>query len=209
MHPRTPSPTGLLTVIVGFAALLLVALDRFSLVPVLAPIADTLYGWLLPLGAAGLLLGALNLLGVHLQRILAGASGWGHSLALVAAAVAVFTAGILNPDGAASPLVEWLFDALIAPGQATLFALLAFFMAAAAFRFIRLGRPGGGWLLAGALTMLLGQLPAVGGLALPPAFASFAAWALELPAAAAMRGAILGSSLALLLVGGRLLLRGE
>lgn len=206
---RSLSPIGLLTVAVGLLALILVGLDRFALVPALTPYADTLYSWLLPLGAAGLLLGALNLLGVHLQRILAGAHGWTYSLALVAAAVAVFTAGVLNPAGAASPLVEWFFDTLIAPGQAALFALLAFFMAAAAYRFIRLGRPGGGWLLAGALTMLLGQLPAVGGLTLPPPFASFAAWALELPAAAAMRGAILGSALALLLLGSRLLLRGE
>src|SRR5690242_16801919 len=89
-----------------------------------------------------------------------GVAGWPHSLALVATLVAVFVAGLLNANGVRGPIVEWIFDSVIAPGQATLFALTAFFMAAAAFRWLRIGRAGGGWMLVGALLILLAQMPA-------------------------------------------------
>ncbi len=87
---------------------------------------------------------------------------------------------------AESSLTEWLFDAIIAPGQATLFALLAFFMIAAAYRLLR-GRNGGGWMLA-ALLMLTAQAlqPACG---CRPASLAFAGWTLDVPVMATLRGA--------------------
>ena len=98
-----------------------------------------------------------------------------------------------------------MFDAIIAPGQASLFALLVFFMAAAAFRHLRLDRPGGAWMLAGALLVLLAQWPLLAQW-LPPAFAGVTFWLLDGPVMAALRGLLLGSGIALLVIGLRLLL---
>ncbi|MDQ3249115.1 MAG: hypothetical protein M3Q45_07880, partial [Chloroflexota bacterium] len=87
---------------------------------------------------------------------------------------------------------------------AMLFALTAFFMAAAAYRVLRVGRTGGAWMLTGVLLMLVAQMPVASNL-LPPAWAALAGWTLTYPVMATLRGALLGSALALLIAGVRFL----
>ncbi len=203
------SPTLLLTrsitVIALVAIFALLALDRAQVFgDALRPFANRLFAWAIVLGGVALLLGAINVAWVHLRRVQVGAPDWIGSLALLVALFVVLAAGLVDPAGTANPLVEWLFDAIIAPGQATLFALLVFFMAAAAYRYLRIGRPGGAWILVGALLMMLTQLPVASGW-LPPGVANFTVWLLEQPGMAALRGALLGSSLALALVGLRMI----
>ncbi len=72
-------------------------------------------------------------------------------------------------------------------------------MVAAAYRYLRVGRNGGGWMLASALLLLTAQAP-VSGVWMPPALAQFAAWMLDVPGMATLRGALMGSSIALALV---------
>lgn len=194
-----------LVLLILISCLVLVILDRTGLMPPLRSLTTLLYTWTILLGAFALLLGVVNVLLVHVQRIQSGQSGWPYSLALVATLVAVFVAGLLQTDGVRSSMLEWIFDSLIAPGQAMLFALTAFFMAAAAFRWLRIGRVGGAWMLAGALAILLIQMPAANS-ALSPAWSQLANWTLSGPIMAIMRGALLGSGLALLISGVRFLL---
>lgn len=187
------------------ACLLLVVADRIGVMPLLRLVTTTLYRWAILLGAFALLLGVVNVLLVHIRRIQSGLAGWPHSLALVAALVAVFVAGLLNTDGIRGAIIEWVFDSIIAPGQATLFALTAFFMAAAAFRWLRIGRAGGGWMLMGALLILLVQMPAANN-ELSPFWGYLTNWMVSVPIMATMRGALLGSGLALLIAGVRFLI---
>jgi hypothetical protein len=126
-------------------------------------------------------------------------------LLLIVALAVVLVIGLFSTTGVRSPLVELFFDAIIAPGEATLFALLAFFMAAAAYRYLRIGRPGGVWLLAGVLLVFAVQMPIVNA-ALPTALATLVSWVVDVPAMSALRGALLGSSFALVIVGIRFLL---
>lgn len=185
--------------------LILIALDRSGVVPLLHGIVITLYEWLLVLASFALLFGILHLLLTHLRRIQQGQPDWTYSLLLVIACSAVFVAGLLQPSGVTSPTVAWIFDVLIAPGQATLYALLFFFMAAAAYHYLRITYPAGRWMLAGALLVLVAQMPASHNL-LPDAYGAWVAWLLEVPVMATVRGAILGSTLALLFFGLRFLL---
>ncbi len=187
------------------SCLVLVIVDRTGLIPPLRALTTLLYSWTILLSAFALLLGVVNVLLVHVRRIQSGQVGWPYSLALVATLVAVFVAGLLHPDGVRGPMLEWVFDSLIAPGQAMLLALTAFFMAAAAFRWLRIGRVGGVWMLAGALLILLVQMPAANSV-LSPLWVKLANWTLTVPITAIMRGAILGSGLALLIAGVRFLL---
>lgn len=193
-----------LTLAIMLACFVLIAADRTSLFPPLRPVTTALYGWAIILAAFALLLGLLNVLLVHARRIQAGAQGWANSVALIVSLLAVLVAGLVNQGGAHGPLMQWIFDAIIAPGYAALFALLAFFMAGAAFVLLRLGRPGGGWMAAGVLVMLLAQMPATQR-ALPQPLAQAAAWLLDAPVTGALRGALLGAALALLVLGVRLL----
>jgi hypothetical protein len=81
---------------------------------------------------------------------------------------------------------------------------LAFFMAAAAYHYLRIGRPGGAWMLAGVLVIFLAQMPASVSI-LGPDFGSIVNWLLIEPVTATMRGVLLGSSLGLAIVGLRFL----
>ena len=195
-----------LTLLIIVACFGLIALDRAQIFgESLRSTTILLYGWGIILGAFALLLGAFNVVAVHVGQIQRGASGWGNSLALLGAFFVVLVAGLLHPAGAASPMVEWLFTNLIAPGQGALFAVLVFFMAAAAYRQLRVSAPGGAWLLTGALLMLIAQLPA-GADFVPTALVNATAWLLQGPAMAALRGVLLGMSLAAVLVGLRTIL---
>jgi hypothetical protein len=186
------------------AALIALMLERLG-VPLLGPLLATGYQWLILLGGVSLLIGVVNVAAMHLWRIQTGQRDWVLSLVLLAVLLAVFVAGVISPAGATAPLLDWVFDAVVAPGQASLFALLVFFMAAAAFRYLRLDQPGGAWMLAGTLIVLLAQWP-LPAQWLPPAFAGVAFWLLDGPVMAALRGLLLGSGIALLVIGLRLLL---
>jgi len=183
----------------------LITLDRLAPTPTSQAVTTVLYQWLLLLGGAALLLGLVNVAWLHMRRVLRGQADWVLSLLLIAVMLAVFVAGIINPSGAASPLLTWVFDHVIAPGQLALFALLALVMAAAAYRFVHVGRPGGAWLLAGLLVVLVVQMPLSSGW-LPGWLVAATFWFVDTPVMAALRGALLGSGLAMLIVGLRLLL---
>ena len=84
-------------------------------------------------------------------------------------------------------------------------ALLPFFLAVAAWRYLRIDRQGGGWMLVGALLMILIQMPAsAGGLLLGdiPLLAAL----LGAPITAMMQGVLLGGALTLLAAALRLIL---
>jgi hypothetical protein len=186
------------------AVTLLIVADRVGLWPGLRVATTQIYIWGVVLGAVALALGAANVGWIHTRRIIVGESNWLYSATLVAAMLAVLVGGLLNPAGVQSPLVDWIFQFIIVPGQATLFALLIFFMASAAFLYLRTTQPGGGWILLGALLMLTAQAP-VASMWLPPSVANLASWALDVPGMATLRGALLGGSIAAIVVGVRFL----
>lgn len=194
-----------LTAAIILVGVVVLGADRFVAIPLLRAVATELYSWALLLAAFALVLGVLNVAWIHFRQVLIGSDGWQHSLALLLALLFVLIAGVINAEGVRSPLVEWLFDSIIAPGQATLFVLLAFFMAAAAYRFLRVGPTGGAWMLVGALLVMAAQMPLANAL-LPPPLTGLADWLLQVPGMAAVRGALLGSGFALLIIAARYLL---
>lgn len=202
---RLPWINRIALLLVALVACLILA-DRFGLSPHTRPLVNLLYTWALLLSAFALLLGVATVLWTHLERIQKGDSEWLFSLLLVSVFALMLVAGLAIPGGVTGPLMEWAFDAFIAPGQATLFALTGFFIVAAAYRYLRLNRPGGLWILAGTLLTLLVQTP-LSHQALPGLFVDFADWLLLGPVMAAMRGALLGGALAAIFAGIRLFVR--
>jgi hypothetical protein len=202
--PRQRSSANLLLTLLILVALAVLIVDRIGIAPALSAALSVGYQWLMLLAGVALLIGTANVLAMHLWRVQTGQRDWVLSLILVAVMLAVFVAGVVNPAGANGPLLNWVFDALVAPSQAALFSLLVFFMAAAAFRYLRVSRQGGAWLLAGALIVLLAQWPLATQL-VPPAYAQATFWLVDAPVMAALRGVLLGSGIALLVVGLRLL----
>lgn len=193
--------------LVAAACALLVISVRFGLAFAPPAAAATLYGWALLLGGFALLLGIANAIWHHFVRVQRGQREWGFSLLLLIVFALVFGAGVSSPGGSAAPLAEWVFDAVIAPGQATLYALTGFFLLGAAYRFLRFNRPGGLWILAGALLMLLVQTPFFYRL-VPAALVGLLDWLLNWPVMAAMRGVLLGGALGVLFISLRLIMNG-
>lgn len=201
------SPTRLKTALLGITILctVLVGLERSGLLPALRPLTGELYIWMLVLSACVLLLGVFNVAHVHWQRIRLGEREWGLSVVLLAMLLAVAGAGLLDSAGVFNPAVVWFFDSVIAPLQASLFALTVFFLAGAAYRYLRVQYRGGAWVVAGALLVLLVQAP-LGRAILPEEVDAATNWLVSYPVTAALRGVLLGSSLALMLIGVRFLL---
>ena len=197
--------TTYLAPLIALACLILIVLDRAGIAPGLHAVTTLLYTWTILLGGFALLLGVVNVLLVHVRRIQTGQTGWTYSLALVATLFAVFIAGLIEPEGAFGAMLGWIFENLIAPGQAMLFALTAFFLAAAAYRLLRIGRTGGVWMLTGVLLVLITQMPVANNF-VSPLWAVLADWTVTYPATATIRGAILGSALALVVAGVRFLI---
>jgi len=187
------------------AVLMVLIVDRTGILPALKPVMANFYQGLMLLGGVALLLGVVNAAWLHGRRIQTGQRDWVLSIVLLAVLLAVFVAGVISPQGATSPSMTWVFESVVAPGQAALFALLVFFMAAAAYRFLRIGRPGGAWMLAGALAVFLVQWPLAGAW-LPVSIVDSTFWLVNQPVMAAVRGLLLGSGIAMLIVGLRLLL---
>lgn len=198
--------TSRITAIVVTVCVVLMTLDRLAFLPVLRPITTSLFEWGIILAAFAMLLGAANIVIVHARRILSGERGWGYSLILLIALLTVTIAGMVSVGGVTSPLMNWVFDSILAPGYAALFALLVFFMAGAAFALLRVNRSGGAWLLIGVLLMVFAQAPAIRS-ALPFGFSQFAVWLVEIPVTGALRGVLLGVALALFAIGVRSVLR--
>ena len=165
--------------------------------------------WFRIMGGFALFIGAYSLLHLHVSRIRRRQPGWAYSAFVFLGAVLTIGAGAFEevraavravPEGAFS-LFDWLYDYVQVPCQATIFSILAFFMASAAFRAFRARNVAAALLLAAALIVMFGRVPIgeeAGRLLFPghpDLFASVADWLMEFPNMAAKRGILLGISL--------------
>jgi hypothetical protein len=110
-----------------------------------------------------------------------------------------------QPSGPAQPIVQWVFEYIQAPVQATLSALLAFFIVTAAYRLFRKRNLESIVIVVVALIVLVGQVT----VGLLPILPDIRNWILDVPAMAGVRGILLGVALGALLTGIRLLLGTE
>jgi hypothetical protein len=94
-----------------------------------------LLDWAITVAAFAFLLGAANVVRVNLMRIRLRKGGL-YSLVTLAAMLFVLVFGLA--DGPHSLVVQWTFDWVLVPLQATLFSLMAFFVVVAAWRVFRL-----------------------------------------------------------------------
>jgi hypothetical protein len=156
------------------------------------------------------LVGVLNLLIVHLGRVVDAARGWLYSLVLIGAMVVVIAARIFelaqqDPDPAlgSGRFTGPLFSVLQLAIESALAGLIAFFLVYAAYRMMR-HRVSAASLLfvVVVVVMLLGwqPLPVVGDL-----FSGLRAWIMSVPTTGGTRGILIGVALGALTVGIRVL----
>jgi hypothetical protein len=157
------------------------------------------------IAAFALLLGVINVLRVHARKIQQGQPGSLFSLVLIAAMLIVLAIGLPSlpgrPSGPSQPIVQWIFQNIQLPIQASLSALLVFFVVTATYRLLLIRTFESAIMLLVVLLVLLGQVT----LGLVPLLPELKDWILAVPAMAGVRGILLGVALGALLTGIRLL----
>lgn len=177
---------------------IIVLADFFFAQPLLDLLGIALREWAIILTAFAMLLGIFNILSVHVRRIIKrDESGTGYSVIVLISAALVGMIGFLA--GLPSPAMMWIFENIYSPVQSALFALLAFFLATAAYRALRARSVETLLMLAAALIVFIGQTPLLNLLS------DAKDWILRVPAEAGVRGILIGVALGTIATGLRLL----
>jgi hypothetical protein len=172
--------------------------------PPLGGLQDRFLNWYLIVVGFTMLLGVHSLVRMHLRKLSKKQSGWGYSLVLLLTLVLTVAVGVWSWIGWRSiihPVAPfmYIYTHLIIPLQATMFALLAFFIASAAYRAFRARTVDATLLLIAAGIVMLGRVPV--GTYLTRAFPHFlqlpvvADWIMDIPQLAAKRGILIGAYL--------------
>ena len=136
--------------------------------------------------------GALNLIRLHIQKSLPLKKEAYYSLVTLAGMGIMLIFGLTGGKDPGSAF-SWLFNYVQVPMQATMFSLLAFFVASAAYRGFRARSKEATALLVVAALVMLGRVP-IGNL-LSEHLPDISNWILNFPSMAARRGILIGIGL--------------
>lgn len=140
-----------------------------------------------------IILGVGSLLSTHYLKIKRQESGWGYSGALFVSMFVMFGAGLWAEGKAEGTVFGWLYDYVLVALQGTMFSLLAFFVASAAYRAFRARSLEATILLGAAVIVMAGRVPL--GEYLLPGIGQISDWIMNVPNTAAQRGILIGVSL--------------
>ncbi|MEW6686718.1 MAG: hypothetical protein AB1393_11025 [Candidatus Edwardsbacteria bacterium] len=144
------------------------------------------------------LLGINSLVGSHLKKVQARHSGWESSIILLGGFLITLVTGIVSWIQFGTPFLlgssfMYVYTYMIIPLQATMFALLSFFIASAAYRAFRARTFEATLLLIAAAIVMIGRVPI--GAKIWSGLPVIADWIMDIPQMAAKRGIFLGVAL--------------
>lgn len=148
-----------------------------------------IYKWIIVLMAFALVLAIGNLIRHHGFKIQKGKEDWPYSIVTLTSMVAMAIIGLawgIDPDS----LYQSIYLNIMAPLGGTMFALLAYYMASAAYRAFRARSLEATLLLISAFVVMIGFMPF--GQYIHPKFPAFAEWIMKVPNMASQRGILLG-----------------
>lgn len=174
---------------------------QFSPHSVSQKVYEEVIDWNLIISPFALILAVATLIQTHLTRIQRRVEHWHYSLFVFAGLLTMVVIGI--PFGPQNPVFEWLYNNVQVPMDATMFSLLAFFIASAAYRAFRARAFEATLLLISAMIVMLGNVPigdyiwntVLSWVPLEDGASKIRQWILDIPNLAARRGIILGVSL--------------
>jgi hypothetical protein len=161
-----------------------------------------LVSWAAIVAAFALFLGFFNVVSVHANRIRHQQAGYIYSVVLLISLLTTLIVGFWGgPNSSGS---QFIFSYVLQPLEATLFSLLALFIATAAFRAFRVRNTETFFFVLFAIIVLLGQVPL--GIYLWSELPVIKDWILNVPTLAGVRGILLGVALGTIATGLRVLL---
>ncbi len=156
----------LLTILCGLA----ITWSFFSPQPVSQAVNDELLAWGTVFFSVAFLLGIGNLVRISLKQISARHPDWPYKALLLVVLFGYMIIGVAEihgwfgiPDGQ-NLRRDWIYERVFQPLQATMFSLLAFYIASAAFRAFRARSLEATLLLTAGALVMIGQVP------IPPFF---------------------------------------
>jgi hypothetical protein len=153
---------------------------------------NKLLEWTLVVYAFALILGSISLWNSHARKVRDRASGWGYSAVTLVSLLTITVLGIWKGVGEDSP-VGVIYTTVNSPLASTMFALLAFVIASAAFRAFRARSVEATLLLITAIVMMVGRV-SIGPL-ISPHLPAITEWLLDVPNLAAKRAIAIGVGL--------------
>ena len=211
-------PKRLIATIIAGVAGLIVLIDFTSSIAGIDQIARLVLDWAALLAAIALLVGLLNVVGGHLQRVLKRQADWGYSLVLLIAMLLVIINGtivgfwnqggetkvVVFPKSLVEQPIRDVFRAFYEPLAGSFLALLAFFSLSAALRALRRHTIDALVILIVAMLVLaLAALPQLGDL---PMLGQGVRWASDYIALAGARGLLISAAIGAAVAGVRVLL---
>lgn len=165
---------------------------------------DMLLEWARIIGGFALALGVGSLFRTHWTKIRRRQREWGYSIVTLVSFFVMLWAGVFYGSGESSvvdnlltvqpgSLFQWLFNNIQVPLDATMFSLLAFFIASAAYRTFRARNLEASVLLITAIVVMLGRVPL--GQMIYDRMPEIYEWIMQYPAVAGKRGILFGAAL--------------
>ena len=162
--------------------------------------------------AFAIVLGAANLLQFNGDIIARRGKDWPYKLVLLLSMFAMIGIGLVEGEHYLDPETKfsWMYNTFYASMQATMFALLAFYIASAAFRAFRIRNLEAALLAVAALFVMIGRVP-IGnaisahwpdGVRLP----QISDWIMENPQNSAKRAILMGAALGVMSTGLRIIM---
>ncbi|MBM4120498.1 MAG: hypothetical protein ACKOBZ_01640 [Nitrospira sp.] len=153
--------------------------------------------WLQIIGGFALVLGVTSLFHLHAVKIRRQEAGWGYSFVLYAGMLGTIVIGLWHNGKETTEGVTtafgWIYTYMMVPLQGTMFAILAFFIASAAYRSFRARSREAAVLLIAAVIVMMGRVPL--GEHLIPLSGDVTQWILNVLNAAVRRAILIGISL--------------
>ncbi len=178
----------LIVIILGF----MFAMHTFIPHKASADFYDWYQTWIKAISPFMVLLGIMSLFMVHTTKIKRKVPNWQYSLITLVALVGTGTVGFIWGTQEGTPFM-WLFKNVQMPMGATMFSLLAFYIASAAYKAFRARSIEATVLLIAAMIVMLGQVPI--GIKISKLIPEASQWILNVPNLAAKRGIALGVGL--------------
>lgn len=186
-----------LPLLITFVMGLLFSAQYYVPHPVSEAMLTAVNKWLQIIGGFALILGITSLFHLHAVKIRRKEPGWGYSFVLYAGMLGTIVVGLwangkemINGAGTA---FGWVYSYLMVPLQGTMFALLAFFIASAAYRSFRARSREAAVLLIAAVIVMMGRVPL--GEYLVPISGDISQWILNVLNASVRRAILIGISL--------------
>ncbi|MBM4121616.1 MAG: hypothetical protein FJ249_03360 [Nitrospira sp.] len=153
--------------------------------------------WLQIIGGFALVLGVTSLFHIHAVKIRRREPGWGYSFVLYAGMLGTIVIGLWHNGkevvNGTMTAFGWIYNFMMVPLQGTMFAILAFFIASAAYRSFRARSREAAVLLVAAVIVMMGRVPL--GEYLVPLSGDLTQWILNVLNASVRRAILIGISL--------------